>query len=49
MERFEYNYTLLVIAHQLSTIVRADQILALNHRRVVERGIRSRLLVLQGL
>ena len=42
------NHTTLVIAHRLSTIVDADEILVLEHGRIVERGAFRELMALQG-
>jgi ABC-type transport system involved in Fe-S cluster assembly fused permease/ATPase subunit len=40
--------TTLVIAHRLSTIVAADEILVLDHGRIIERGTHARLLMHGG-
>ena len=40
--------TTLVIAHRLSTVVHADQILVMDHGRIVERGTHAELLRRQG-
>jgi len=42
------NKTALVIAHRLSTVVDADQILVMEAGRIVERGTHAQLLALQG-
>ena len=48
LERLMANRTSIVIAHRLSTIVHADQILVLDHGRIIERGTHEQLLVLGG-
>jgi ATP-binding cassette, subfamily B, bacterial len=48
LERLMANRTSIVIAHRLSTIVHADQILVLDHGRIIERGTHDELLVLGG-
>jgi len=46
LEHLMANRTSIVIAHRLSTIVHADQILVLDHGRIIERGTHDELLVL---
>jgi len=48
LERIAQGRTTLVIAHRLSTVMDADQILVLNHGRIVERGAHQQLLELKG-
>jgi ATP-binding cassette subfamily B protein len=42
------NHTTLVIAHRLSTVVDADEIIVLEHGAIVERGTHQALLAADG-
>jgi ABC-type multidrug transport system fused ATPase/permease subunit len=48
LEHLMFQRTSIVIAHRLSTVVHADQILVLERGRVIERGTHDELLVLGG-
>jgi ATP-binding cassette subfamily B protein len=48
LERLMANRTSIVIAHRLSTIVHADQILVVDHGRIIERGTHDKLVSLGG-
>ncbi len=49
LDRIAANRTALVIAHRLSTVVNADDILVLDHGQVVERGKHRQLLAAGGV
>jgi len=48
LKRIARNRTTLTIAHRLSTIADADQILVMDHGRIVERGTHQQLLAASG-
>jgi ATP-binding cassette subfamily B protein len=49
LNRVARGHTTLVIAHRLSTVMDADQILVMDHGRIVERGTHRELLERGGL
>jgi ATP-binding cassette subfamily B protein len=48
LEGISRSRTTLVIAHRLSTVVHADQILVMDHGRIIERGTHADLLAHRG-
>ncbi|ANN68440.1 ABC transporter transmembrane domain-containing protein [Bordetella bronchialis] len=49
LDRIAQGRTTLIIAHRLSTVVDADEIVVLEHGRVAERGKHQELLARQGI
>jgi len=49
LDRIAHGHTTLVIAHRLSTVMDADQILVMDHGRIVERGTHQALLGHDGV
>jgi ABC-type transport system involved in Fe-S cluster assembly fused permease/ATPase subunit len=48
LDRIQVGRTTLIIAHRLSTVMNADQILAMDDGRIVERGKHAELLAANG-
>lgn len=49
LDRLSTNRTTLIIAHRLSTVVRADEIMVMEKGQVIERGSHTELLEKKGL
>ncbi|MCK7594214.1 ABCB family ABC transporter ATP-binding protein/permease [Pseudomarimonas salicorniae] len=48
LDRIQQGRTTLVIAHRLSTVMNADQILVMDAGRIIERGTHAELIALEG-
>jgi ABC-type multidrug transport system fused ATPase/permease subunit len=49
MERLRPHRTVLVVAHRLSTVRRADMLLVLDNGRIIERGTHEELVRAGGV
>lgn len=48
LKKISQNHTTLIIAHRLSTVIDADQILVLDNGDIIERGTHQELIALNG-
>ncbi|MDN7243699.1 ABC transporter ATP-binding protein [Planococcus sp. N028] len=49
LEKLAHDRTTLIVAHRLSTITHADQILVINHGKLAEKGTHDELMKKQGV